>query len=66
MIPSDVLIAVKVGKPSRRMVGNPLGDLYKTQIRQLARDMGIPSVIIEKPPSADLWLYAATATGGAI
>ncbi|MDP2990337.1 MAG: NAD(+) synthase, partial [Kiritimatiellota bacterium] len=25
---------------------NPLGDLYKTQVRQLARDMGIPEVII--------------------
>jgi NAD+ synthase len=34
---------------------NPIGDLYKTQVRQLARDMGIPSVIIDKPPSADLW-----------
>jgi NAD+ synthase len=34
---------------------NPLGDLYKTQVRQLAHDMGIPEVILEKPPSADLW-----------
>ena len=34
---------------------NPLGDLYKTQVRQLARAMGIPAAIIEKPPSADLW-----------
>lgn len=34
---------------------NPLGDLYKTQLRQLAREMGVPAVIIEKPPSADLW-----------
>lgn len=34
---------------------NPIGDLYKTQVRQLARDMGVPSVIIDKPPSADLW-----------
>jgi NAD+ synthase len=34
---------------------NPLGDLYKTQIRQLARAIGVPEVIIEKPPSADLW-----------
>jgi NAD+ synthase len=33
----------------------PLGDLYKTQVRQLAREMGVPAVIIEKPPSADLW-----------
>ncbi len=34
---------------------NPLGDLYKTQVRQLSRDMGIPEVIIGKPPTADLW-----------
>jgi NAD+ synthase len=34
---------------------NPLGDLYKTQVRQLARAMGIPEAIIQKPPSADLW-----------
>jgi len=35
---------------------NPLGDLYKTQVRQLAVEMGIPEVILEKPPSADLWI----------
>jgi NAD+ synthase len=35
---------------------NPLGDLYKTQVRQLARAMGIPTIIIDKPPSADLWV----------
>jgi NAD+ synthase len=34
---------------------NPLGDLYKTQVRQLARAMGVPEVIIQKPPTADLW-----------
>lgn len=34
---------------------NPLGDLYKTQVRQLARALGIPNVIVDKPPSADLW-----------
>lgn len=35
---------------------NPLGDLYKTQLRQLSRDMHIPDVIVSKPPTADLWL----------
>ena len=35
---------------------NPLGDLYKTQVRQLARSLDIPDVIIAKPPSADLWV----------
>jgi NAD+ synthase len=34
---------------------NPIGDLYKTQVRQLARALNIPSPIIEKAPSADLW-----------
>lgn len=34
---------------------NPLGDLYKTQVRQLARAMGVPEVIVAKPPTADLW-----------
>lgn len=34
---------------------NPLGDLYKTQVRQLARAIGVPEVIVAKPPSADLW-----------
>jgi NAD+ synthase len=34
---------------------NPLGDLYKTQVRQLARHVKVPSVIVEKQPSADLW-----------
>ena len=33
---------------------NPLGDLYKTQIRQLSRFMGVPAPIIDKAPSADL------------
>jgi NAD+ synthase len=34
---------------------NPIGDLYKSQIWQLAEFYGIPGHIIDKPPSADLW-----------
>jgi len=34
---------------------NPIGDLYKTQVRQLAQALGIPEQIVAKPPSADLW-----------
>jgi NAD+ synthase len=34
---------------------NPLGDLYKTQIWQLAEHLGVPKQLIEKKPSADLW-----------
>jgi NAD+ synthase len=34
---------------------NPLGDLYKTQVRALAADLNVPPVIRDKTPSADLW-----------
>ncbi|SDY04261.1 NAD+ synthase [Thermoactinomyces sp. DSM 45892] len=34
---------------------NPIGDLYKTQVRQLSRYLGVPNSILSKPPSADLW-----------
>lgn len=33
----------------------PLGDLYKHEVRVLARTLGIPQKIIEKVPSAGLW-----------
>jgi len=35
---------------------NPLADLYKAQVRQLAGALGVPRVIIDKAPSADLWV----------
>jgi len=35
---------------------NPIGDLYKTQVWQLAEFVGIPKRVIEKPPTADLWV----------
>ncbi len=35
---------------------NPLGDLYKTQVRILARHLGVPEKIISKTPSADLFV----------
>jgi NAD+ synthase len=34
---------------------NPIGDLYKSQVRQVASAMGVPDEIIRKAPSADLW-----------
>jgi NAD+ synthase len=34
---------------------HPIADLYTTQIRQLSAAIGVPEVIIGKPPSADLW-----------
>jgi NAD+ synthase (glutamine-hydrolysing) len=33
---------------------NPLGDLFKTQVRSLARHVGVPEVILKKPPTPDL------------
>jgi NAD+ synthase len=34
---------------------NPIGDLYKSQVRQMAAAMGVPKQVIVKAPSADLW-----------
>ena len=34
---------------------NPLGDLYKQQVWQLARHLELPLQVIDKKPSADLW-----------
>jgi len=34
---------------------NPIGDLYKSQVRQVAAAIGVPDSIIAKAPSADLW-----------
>lgn len=33
---------------------NPLGDLFKTQVWQIARELGVPDVIVDKPATADL------------
>ena len=33
----------------------PIGDLYKTQVRQLAKHLGVPEQVRRKAPSADLW-----------
>lgn len=34
---------------------HPIADLYKYQVRQLSRALGVPQPIIDKAPSADLW-----------
>jgi NAD+ synthase len=34
---------------------NPIGDLYKTQVRQLSTALNLPASILDKAPSADLW-----------
>ncbi|WP_457613822.1 NAD+ synthase [Methanocaldococcus sp.] len=33
----------------------PIGNLFKTEVREMARYLGVPKEIIEKPPSAGLW-----------
>ncbi|CAN5655234.1 NAD+ synthase [soil metagenome] len=33
----------------------PIGDLYKSQVRQLSAAIGVPEAILRKPPTADLW-----------
>jgi NAD+ synthase len=34
---------------------NPVGDLYKTQLRELALHLGVPEAIVRKTPTAELW-----------
>lgn len=33
----------------------PLGDLYKTQLRQVAKRLGVPEPVLEREPTAGLW-----------
>src|SRR5437899_12929745 len=35
---------------------NPIGDLYKTQLRELATHLDIPGELVRKPPTAELWV----------
>jgi NAD+ synthase len=34
----------------------PLGSLVKSEVRAMARELGVPARVIEKPPSAGLWI----------
>jgi NAD+ synthase len=34
----------------------PIGDLLKSEVRTMARSLGVPEPVIEKPPSAGLWM----------
>jgi NAD+ synthase len=44
---------------------NPIGDLYKSQVRQLSVAMGVPDAVVRKAPSADLWPGQTDETEGA-
>jgi NAD+ synthase len=33
----------------------PLGDLYKREVYDLARDLGVPQPVLDRPPTAGLW-----------
>ncbi|MBA3074054.1 MAG: NAD+ synthase [Anaerolineae bacterium] len=35
---------------------NPIGDLYKAQVRELSKAIGVPQALLDKAPSADLWI----------
>jgi NAD+ synthetase len=59
-------VPIGTGNKSERLFGyytwhaddappiNPLGDLFKTQVWEVARQLGVPEVIIDKPATADL------------
>jgi NAD+ synthetase len=59
-------LPIGTGNKSERMLGyftwhgddsppiNPIGDLFKTQVWELARHLGVPEVVIDKPATADL------------
>ncbi|HYK54398.1 MAG TPA: NAD+ synthase [Candidatus Eremiobacteraceae bacterium] len=59
-------LPIGTGNKSERMFGyftwhgddsppiNPIGDLFKTQVWALARHLGVPRAIVEKPATADL------------
>ncbi len=34
---------------------NPVGQLYKTELRMVAKELGLPQEMIDRPPTADLW-----------
>jgi NAD+ synthase len=34
---------------------NPIGNLYKSQVRQLARHLGVPENLVERTPTAGMW-----------
>jgi NAD+ synthase len=52
---TEILLGYSTQSGDAASAINPIGDLYKTQVRQLASAMDIPFEIRDKAPSADLW-----------
>jgi NAD+ synthase len=52
---SELLIGYSTQFGDSAAAFQPIGDLYKTQVFELARHLGVPEEIIAKPPTADLW-----------
>ena len=52
---SELLVGYSTQFGDSAAAFQPLGDLYKTQVIELARHLGLPEEIVEKKPSADLW-----------
>ena len=52
---TETLIGYTTLWGDRACAFNPIGDLYKSQVRQLAEAIGVPDAIMRKAPSADLW-----------
>ena len=52
---TEILLGYSTQSGDAASAINPIGDLYKSQVRQLSHAMNIPLEILEKAPSADLW-----------
>ncbi len=52
---SELLVGYSTQFGDAAAAFQPIGDLYKTQVFELARHLDIPEAIIAKKPSADLW-----------
>ncbi len=52
---SEVLLGYSTLFGDSASSANPLGDLWKTQIYALGRHLGVPTPLLIKPPTADLW-----------
>jgi NAD+ synthase len=52
---SELLIGYSTQFGDAAAAFQPIGDLYKTQVFELARHLGVPEEIVGKKPSADLW-----------